>query len=200
MLAGGEGLRLGQPKARLVLAGEPLLHRVLRALHQITERLLVVATPGQELTLPSGLAATVVRDLVAGQGPQMGLYTGLRASETEHNLVVGCDLPFLNLGLLGYLLSLAPGYDAVVPCPGGAPQQLHAVYARSCLGPLESLLGEGNRKLGLLLSRVRVRSVEDEELAQYDPQGCSFFNVNTAEDLAQAHSLVLAPSTAERAG
>lgn len=33
---------------------------------------------------------------------------------------------------------------------------------------------------------VRVIEIEEEQVAQFDPDGLSFFNVNTPEDLAQA--------------
>ncbi|MEE9491371.1 MAG: hypothetical protein V3V80_03615 [Dehalococcoidia bacterium] len=36
-----------------------------------------------------------------------------------HNLAVACDMPFLNLNLLRYMIDLPPDFDVVMPRIGG---------------------------------------------------------------------------------
>ncbi|MDI6815476.1 MAG: NTP transferase domain-containing protein [Dehalococcoidales bacterium] len=42
----------------------------------------------------------IVADTYPGKGPLGGIYTGLATSDSFYNLVVACDMPFLNQALL----------------------------------------------------------------------------------------------------
>ncbi|MFQ6066849.1 MAG: molybdenum cofactor guanylyltransferase [bacterium] len=61
------------------------------------------------------LRMKLVSDLVQGKGPLDGIYSRLTASKAKYNFVVGCDLPFLNAGLISYMVEATNGYDIVVP-------------------------------------------------------------------------------------
>jgi molybdopterin-guanine dinucleotide biosynthesis protein A len=69
-------------------------------------------------------------------------------------------------------------------------EPLHAVYAKSCLAPVEGLLEQGKLRVEALFDLVKVRYVETEEIDQFDPQHLSFFNINTRADLEKARQLV----------
>ena len=62
----------------------------------------------------------------AKRGSLIGLYSGLLRSRDEYNIVVACDMPFLNPGLLSYMAGLHAGYDAVVP----QKRRIHRTAAR----------------------------------------------------------------------
>jgi len=104
-----------------------------------------------------------------------------------------------SLRLPAHMAALAPGFDAVVPRPGGKLQPLHALYSRACLAAIEHCLQEGERKADAFLSAVSVRHVEDEEIAPLDPQWRSFFNVNSRDDLAQAQVVLLSSAAGSTA-
>ena len=121
--------------------------------------------------------------------PLRVLYTGLKASVTHYNLVVGCDMPFLNRCLLAFLAEQARTYDAVVPMVHDRPQPLHAVYSQRCLEVAEGLLASKDAGLRDLLAAVNTKYVSQEEVARYDPHLTSFFNINTPSDLKEAERL-----------
>lgn len=73
----------------------------------------------------------VMVDLYPGKGALGGIYTGLASSDSLYNLVVGCDMPFLNRDLLRYLIGIAPGFDAVIPRIDDMYEPLHAVYTKN---------------------------------------------------------------------
>jgi molybdopterin-guanine dinucleotide biosynthesis protein A len=54
---------------------------------------------------------------------------------------------------------------------------------------MESTLKQGILSVTKLLSLVRVRYVEAEEIERFDPKHLSFFNVNTEADLAMAKEI-----------
>ena len=112
ILAGGKSSRMGRPKAQLLFDGEPLIVHIARALESLFSDIVIVAGPGQELP---ALPVTLVRDEVAYQGPVGGIYYGLRAASGEIGFVTSCDVPFLSLPLISFLISQIADYDVVVP-------------------------------------------------------------------------------------
>jgi len=186
-MAGGRSRRLGRDKALLVAGGETLLVRALRIVGEVTAEQFIIG-PAERREQASGVR--VLADELPGSGPLGGICTALRAASHDHLLVVACDMPFLNPDLLRCLLSLADGYDVVLPRVDGRGEQLHAVYARSCIEPIAAQLQAGDFKIDRFFTRVRVRSVDEDELRRHDPDLRSFRNVNTPEDWAEALALL----------
>jgi molybdopterin-guanine dinucleotide biosynthesis protein A len=189
VLCGGKTSRFGGEKAHAVVGGRAVIDRVVGVVGQVCGQVVAVTSAGKgDLRLPEGV--TVVTDAHPGTGPLGGICTGLRHAASDLALVVGCDLPFLNEGLLRFLLGLAPGFDAVVPrLADGRLQTLHAVYARACLGEMERHLAAGRLPVWRVLHDLHLHEVEEEECRRYDPDLRSFFNLNTPEDLARANRL-----------
>jgi molybdopterin-guanine dinucleotide biosynthesis protein A len=181
ILAGGESRRLGQDKASLVIEGQPLLVRTLETVSQLAEDLIVVTG---DVVRYRHLApgARLIPDERPGQGSLMGVYSGLRVARHPQALVVACDLPFLSLPLLRYMVSLSPGADVVVPRIGQLMEPLHAIYSQACLAPMQEQLDAGRRRVVDFYHQVRVRYVGAGEVERLDPSHRSFINVNTPAD------------------
>jgi molybdopterin-guanine dinucleotide biosynthesis protein A len=188
VLAGGRSERLGKNKALLVMDGQPLLARTVQRLAALSDDLIVVAndTPRIEgLDLP----ARLIPDEKPGIGSLMGIYSGLKVARHPHTLAVACDMPFLNLPLLHYMLPLAAGYDVVIPRIGPWLEPLHAVYSKACLPAMARLLEQGRRQIIAFFDQVQVRYVEESEIDRFDPKHLSFVNVNTPEDWQRVQGL-----------
>lgn len=183
ILAGGKSSRMGRPKALLPFDGEPLIVHIVRQLQGLLADIVVVAAPEQELP---PLPVTLVRDDVAYQGPVGGIYYGLRAIGKEVCFVTSCDVPFLNLSLISYLISQIENYDVVAPYWQDRFQPLHAVYRRSVLPLLQQQLERGELRPIFLYEKVRTRKVGEDEIRRFDPEGLSFLNMNTPEDYQAA--------------
>ena len=65
-------------------------------------------------------------------------------------------------------------------------QPLHAVYRRSVLPLLKEQLERGELRPIFLYDKVRTRKVHADEIRRFDPEGLSFFNINTPEDYEEA--------------
>jgi molybdopterin-guanine dinucleotide biosynthesis protein A len=192
ILAGGRSSRLGREKLAEVIAGKSLIERAISRLSALSQEILIVISQKQaRSSLPSYTypeAKTVV-DLYPGKGSLIGIYTGLTHSTNSLNLVVACDMPFLNLDLLRYMVNIAPGFDVVIPRIGDQMEPLHAVYSKNCIAPMESLIMQDNLKVTAFFDSVKVRYVGKEELDRFDPERLSFFNINTEADLKKARML-----------
>lgn len=205
VLAGGKSRRMGRNKAFLELDGIPLLARVLARVSALCSEVLIVAN---DVDAYARFGVRVVSDVYPGKGSLGGIYSGVLAAREEYALVVACDLPFLNEALLRYLISLAPQADVIIPrahAPRGPArdvtryaeldvkesglQATHAVYSKRCLAPMRARLLANDLRIINFLDEVRVRIVEPDEVARFDPEGWTFFNVNTPEDwyVAQTH-------------
>lgn len=179
-------MRMGTDKALLRLGGETLLSRAVASLVGLTDEVFVVGREVVEGSLP----VRAVPDARPGAGSLGGVYTALLAMHGSRCLVVGCDMPFLNRRLLAYMLDLSAGYDLVIPRLDDCFEPLHAVYARACLEPIRGLLDKGELRILDFFAQVRVRYVGREEIAVFDPELLSFFNVNTPEQLQKAIALI----------
>lgn len=190
-MAGGEGLRLGRVKALEQLGKRRLIERVVNSLYPISQEIFVVTSQEQFTNVNSaGLNARLVVDLFPGKAALGGIYTGLKSANTFYSLIVACDMPFLNRTLLSYLINLAPGFDAVVPEIDNKVESLHTVYSKNCLPYINQLLVEDNLAVSELFNLVETRYVNKDEIAQFDPEYLSFFNINTKSDLIAAETLI----------
>jgi len=187
VLAGGQGQRLGADKAFLKIGNQILIEGIVEKMAQIGDEVIIVTNSPQEYDY---LEARLVGDVYPGKGSLGGIYSGLKAAHSDYSLVVACDMPFLNLKLLRYMILLSPGHDVVIPRVGGMTEPLHAIYSKKCLQPIERLLSAGGFKIIDFFHEVRVRYVEEQEIKLFDPQRLSFFNINTPEDLEKAGNLM----------
>ena len=190
ILAGGLSRRLGRDKAVEPIDGQPLVGRVMDALSGIADELVVVVnTPQRGRELPLRDSAVVAVDIYPNAGSLGGIFTGLSSASNQWGIVVACDMPFLNLDLLSYLLSFRESHDAVVPVLDGRPEPTHAAYSKVCLSAIEARLEADDLKIARFFDDVRVKYVSQRRVEEIDPSRRSFFNVNTEEDLARARLL-----------
>lgn len=100
ILSGGTSRRMGSDKALMQLHDKPFLYWISEALRPLVTSILVVSN--KESHKPYG--DQMVADLQPDQGPLMGIYSGLKASTTDLNLIVSCDLPRVSASLLANLV------------------------------------------------------------------------------------------------
>jgi molybdopterin-guanine dinucleotide biosynthesis protein A len=168
-----------------------LLEWVVFHLGSFNSDILIVGASRKSYPQPGGFPGLrLVSDIYPDKGPLGGVYTGLKMSNSFYNLVVACDMPFLNQALLRYMIQVSAGFDLVVPRLGTMIEPLHAVYSKGCLAPIGNLLRQGRLRVRELFALLRVRYVEADEINRFDPEHLSFFNINTKADLKKARELI----------
>jgi len=187
VLAGGGGERLGADKAFLEIGGQVLIEGIVQKMARIGDEVVIVTNLPQKYRY---LEVRLVSDVYPGKGALGGIYSGLKAACNHHSLVVACDMPFLNPELLRHLIEESTNVDAVVPCLGGQPEPLHALYSKACLAPMKRMLLAGDLKIAPLFQAVRVRYVDEGTIDRIDPRHLSFFNINTQADVEEALRLL----------
>ena len=190
ILAGGKSLRLGHDKVLEEIGDRSLLEQVISRIDSFSRDIIVVTAEERALPQLAGHSKLkIVTDIFPGRGSLGGIYTGLVTSNSFYNLVVACDMPFLNQHLLGYMIEVSEGYDFVIPRANNQFEPLHAVYSQNCVAPMELMIRQDRKVIIELFDFVKVRYVEADEIDRFDPQHLSFFNINTEEELALAKQI-----------
>ena len=171
---------MGENKAFIQIEGIPIVHRIYALFRELFEEIIIVTN---ETDLFADLDARVVEDILPGAGALGGLYTGLFFSSFRHSFCVACDMPFLKSPLIEYLYRKTPGYDVVVPKTRDGLEPLHAYYSQNCIDPARTILAKGSYKIIDIYPLVKVEMVGEDEIHALDPEGESFINVNTPEEL-----------------
>jgi len=191
VLAGGRATRFGRDKRFVLVDGEPLLHRSLRAVAAAVDVLVLVVGPNEPppaLPADLGRAVNVARDRLAYAGPLAGLLTGLEAApDSELAVVVGADMPSLDPAVLRLLLRAAeggpdawtlegpdPAIVGPLPLAGRTPALAEAARA---------LLQRGERSLRGLVLATGAGRVQATEWRALDPAGATLRDIDRPEDL-----------------
>jgi molybdopterin-guanine dinucleotide biosynthesis protein A len=181
ILAGGLSRRMGTNKSFVLLAGKPLIEHVIERVSALRlPVLLITNTPEQY----ASFGLPIYGDVYPQRGSLGGLYTALHYSLTDYTLCVACDMPFLNVDLLRYMLGLRSGADSVVPYIAGNYESLHAIYHQSCIPVMRAQLEQGQLRISNIYSQLQVRQVTEVEVDRFDPDQRSFANLNTPADVA----------------
>ena len=161
LLAGGKSSRLGTDKAKVKLDGESvMIQAIAEKLSGLSEDI-VVSTNGrryEDITIPVRWAI----DVRPGAGSLMGLYSGLLAAKHDYAIAVACDMPFINIELLKYMISLPRDYDALLPKIGEQTEQLHSIYSKNCLPKMEKYLNSGHLKITYFMDEIDVKYVDED--------------------------------------
>jgi len=183
IIAGGSSRRMGTDKARLVVAGEPLLARLARQLHALgpltivggDQSLLALAEP----SIGSNAVIEHVLDEYPGEGPLGALITAMRRTAGTALALVACDLPDLDSGTVLHMLEqhLATDADVTVPVVHNAPQWHVTLWNPEVLLLLESCFSTGERSLWRAARALRTTSVVFADDSK-------FRDLDSPEDLA----------------
>lgn len=189
VLAGGQSARFGRPKWREPLAGAPMATWAARALAPHAAEVVVVAPA--PLAIELGL--DVVGDVPGGGGPLAGLVAALehaRSRGAAGSLVLACDLPLVDAGLVGALVRAWSGEAVVAPERSGRLQPLCALWSVSALHEARTALASDDRSVLGVAGRLDVRVVEEAVWRARTSAPDPLLNVNTPADLARAAQLL----------
>lgn len=180
ILAGGRSSRFGQDKCLVDWGGEPLVRLLAGRLKELAERVMVVTDDPLRFAF---LDIAAVRDIEPGLGPLGGLMTALYHSTSDMVLLRGCDMPFINKGLVRHMMARAAGKSALVPEVFGRLQPLCAIYSKDTLREVERMVQEGDMAITRVAGRVKGTVLREEEAKEHDPELTSFLSFNTQKEL-----------------
>jgi molybdopterin-guanine dinucleotide biosynthesis protein A len=187
ILVGGRGRRLGGcNKGALDLGGERLIDRQLARVRAIADAVLIVTNETERY---ADLGVPVVVDDLPDAGPLGAVLTALLRAPTDQIVALACDMPFLTAAFVQHVALVGQEVDVAMPRSARGLEPLCASYRREAAEPMRRRVARGALALRDLLADVRVRIIEPDEIAPFDPDGLLFFNINTPDDYARARAL-----------
>lgn len=172
VLVGGKSTRMGQDKALLPWHSQRLVEKVASTVAAVTGSVTLVGHPERY----GSLGIFCLADRRPELGPLAGIEAALEAAQGEWNLIVGCDMPDINVDALRGLLDQADRTHASCVAVRDIAGQIHplcAAYHVQCLPTITRSLDEG---------RLKLMNVLQELQAEYFPVPMELTNINTPED------------------
>ena len=203
--AGGESRRMGRSKATVPFLGEPLIWRGINRLLPLADEFIITTNEPENLDFLDDLVELgkirLVTDEYDQRGALRGVYTAINAASNEYVALVACDMIFPSRNLISAELEalMEEGADAAVPKTKHGYEPFHGVYRRSsCLPIIHEATETGEAKANAWLDKIDVVEFDGQRVAEAEPRGGCFINVNTPEELADAQERILSGKIAER--
>ena len=174
ILSGGKSSRMGTDKGFLKLKGKTFIEHSIDALKPLVSEIIIVSNN----TDYDVFKLKRVNDMIENAGPLAGVYTGLKHSTTNYNLVLSCDIPLINSEVLKLLIDAVDGTSEVIQIENNTKTSpLIALYKKSCADKFYKLLNEGERRLRFAVNQCLVKQVKlNSEIGIYTS------NINTPEE------------------
>ncbi len=183
ILAGGKSSRMGTNKALLPIAGKLNIERTIDTLSEVTNELIIVTNAKEQYEC---FGIRMVSDRIQDKGPLAGMEAGIRHSNTNINVVVACDMPFISADVLRFLQNKVASYDAVIPYIFKKLHPTCAVYTKSVLPVLESNLNENELRLYQMIQMLHVNYIDENQFEALDISlEDVFFNMNVQQEYQQ---------------
>ncbi len=185
ILAGGQSKRMGRDKVTVEINRRALINLVYDKAKEAFQDIIIISNNHKAI---EGVEAPIVPDIIAARSPSVGIVSALLYADTPYVFILACDMPFISVEALKYMVNEVNGEDIIIPRTKGGLEPLHAIYNRSCIAPLFRLIGQNRFKITNVLPFVRVRELDRAPCFIKD--GTSVFtNINTMDDLEMVEGL-----------
>lgn len=177
ILAGGKSSRMGSDKGLINFKGKPMIQHIIDTLESMNVPIIIIANNDayRDFGYP------VFKDIIPEKGPIGGIYTALRHSDNDKNIVVSCDTPFVSNSLLQLLLDNSENQLVTIPEFEGQEHPLIGIYDKKAIDVFKTQLANDDLKLRTANKKLNVNVVSTTEIPKM--MGRMFNNINTQQEL-----------------
>jgi len=183
ILAGGKSSRMGFDKQFLKLQDKYVIEIIAEKLKKVFSEIIIVTGRPEEYVK---YGFKLVEDEVRNFGPLAGIHVGLKNSGSIYNYVVACDMPFINLKYIRYMMQLIEEsddrVDGVITKLGDWIEPFNAFYSQNLISRIEENMKNGKRQINLMLQDANVLYVSEAKAREFSPDWEMFTNINTFKD------------------
>jgi molybdenum cofactor guanylyltransferase len=183
ILAGGENKRFFFHKGLAEIYGKRIIEITSSLLRKHFNKVWL-STNNPEIFFYLGLP--MIGDIINFRGPMTGIFSALACTGAPELFVTACDMPFISDEMINHINNSFKGQDAVMPVFRGDPQPLLGIYSNKIKDLMEEKIKGKRRALRDLLHDINVYYIQEQDVLMVDPEGRSFVNINTREDLQRA--------------
>jgi len=180
ILAGGKSSRMGVNKAFLTINGEMIITKVVKLMSSLFKSLMIITNTPEEYKF---LHLPTFEDIYKDKGPLGGIHSALNYSTTEKNFIISCDMPFMTVEMIEYIINYNTQKPVVFCKAAGYLQPLAGIYSKSIISHLKSFLSDENITdscFHQFLKEVDSEIINPEFIPFYRDK--IFYNVNSPED------------------
>lgn len=195
VLCGGLSTRMGKDKGSLDYDGKPMIVHVLESLKQVADEIFLVLRNETQFHIYKDLLSNydisenskfkLLIDTIEGEGPLIGIYTGIKAIHSDKAMILPCDSPFISKELISKLFEIAEEnneFNSFVPIwSDGNIEPLHSIYPSKSPEIIEDLLRKNQKSIKSLIKMLNVKYVGIEE---FKLPKKSFLNLNSPQDIS----------------
>ena len=175
ILAGGSSKRMGMDKGTLKLNNTMFTQHIINQLSSIVDEVLIVSNH----EIYDQFNVKRIPDSISDYGPVAAIYSGLKASKTDYNIIISCDSPKVDLEVFKPLLNERNNkYDIVQYTTNNKTTPLIALYNRKCLSIFKLALKNKIQKLRFVIKQLETKTIEAPESIKD-----KIVNINTPKDL-----------------
>jgi len=175
ILAGGKSTRMGTDKGFLKFNGKSFIEYSIAALKPLVSQIIIVSNNADY----DIFNVKRVEDVIKEAGPLAGIYTGLKTSKTEFNLVLSCDVPLITKEILEMLIEAQDRQSDIIQIVSqGKSMPLIALYKKCCETQFYQLLKNDERRLHVAVNQCKVKNITLSSQTELFTK-----NINTPEDL-----------------
>jgi molybdopterin-guanine dinucleotide biosynthesis protein A len=177
ILAGGRSTRMGTDKALLLINNKTLLENAIDICKSVCNNIIISSNFAEH----ENFGHKVIPDEIKNCGPIAGIYSCLKKSESDWNLVFSVDTAFVQKELIEFLIKNTYHFDAVVPKHNKGQEPLVALYNKSVIPYIKNQLDSGDFKMQNLLKEINSKYINTQYLVEKNPN--MFSNLNRPDDL-----------------
>jgi len=175
VLAGGKSSRMGSDKGLIKIDNKTFVENVIAAMEPLVNEIIIVSNNPEY----DQFGFYRVEDEIKDSGPLAGLYSGLKYSNSEFNLVLSCDIPIIKTEILEKLIEVDyKNYEVTQIESHNKTMPLIAIYQKQCMHKCLELLQQDERRLRVAVNQLKTKTIVID--SEYDP---FVKNVNNKEDL-----------------
>jgi len=179
ILAGGKSTRLGEDKTSLEINGKPLINSICEMAKRVFNDVVVVSKFHDTI---GGIDVPIIKDTIPIQGSLTGIVSALLFTTTPYTFILACDMPNISEKALRAMIEEVRGEDIIIPRTESGYEPLHAIYNRSCISPMLTLIGRNILRISALFPLLVVKELKGRPYFFHRDLSI-FMNINTQEDV-----------------
>lgn len=187
ILAGGESKRMGREKALLKFGDFTVIELLIGELKKVYVNINIISNSPESFLFTG---QKIFPDIRKGFGPLSGMHSAIINSQTEKNLIVSCDMPFLNSDLFTVMSDRCVENSNLLIREKGFVQPFPGIYSASLIDIIENNMKNNRNKqksIYEIVSQLKTEYIDAETFKTYS--SALLFNVNSPDDYKAAQDI-----------
>lgn len=168
----------------LPFEGELLIERQIKEMSKICEEIILVTNQPMVYLPILDKKIRIITSSSIGKGALSGMYAAFSLSTYNHLWMVNSDMPFICSRAAQFLYDVKQEkeFDAVIPMIKNKVNPYHAVYDKSCLQAIETMLKRNYQNPLEILSQIHWQGISSSQFLEHKIDVTFVYSIKTLQD------------------